>query len=77
MSGLQISLAVLAVLWLAILTLLLLSVVRQVSILTLRLQVAHSEDRYSSEGPMVAKEIPRDLLSADPRLQSGESIYIR
>lgn len=72
MSGLAVTALVVACLWLLALTVVLLALVRQVAILTVKGRQYAVGDSLEVGGPVVGSRLPADLVLLAPVLASGE-----
>lgn len=71
MSTLELTTLTLASIWLGVLSLAVLIVVRQIGILTVRLDIARQQFEPSGDGLAVGTPVPDDALAALPRLREG------
>jgi hypothetical protein len=75
MSGLAVVALVLACIWLGILTLVVVLLVRQIGLLTVRLSVAGQAPDLDHDGPEVGSNVPEEVASALPEV-GGERAYV-
>jgi hypothetical protein len=75
MSGLAVVALVLACVWLGILTLVVVLLVRQIGLLTVRLSVASQALSLANDGPKVGSKVPEEVASALPDVE-GERGYV-
>src|SRR5829696_5342149 len=77
MSGLAVTALVLACVWLGILTLVVVLLVRQIGLLTVRLSVVGQAQAFSpaNDGPEVGSNVPEEVASALPDV-GGERAYV-
>jgi hypothetical protein len=76
MSGLAVAALVLACVWLAVLTLVVILLVRQIGLLTVRLSVVGRQAPHlHSDGPEVGSSVPEEVASALPEVRS-ERAYV-
>jgi hypothetical protein len=68
MSGLAVVALVLAGIWLGILTLVVVLLVRQIGLLTVRLSVAGQAPDLDNDGPEVGSNVPEEVASALPEV---------
>lgn len=71
MSTLELTALTLASIWLGVLSLAVLVVVRQVGVLTVRLDMARQQLEPSGDGLAVGTPVPDDVLASLPRLREG------
>jgi hypothetical protein len=85
MDGLEVAVAVFLGLWLAALTLVLILVIRQIGLLTVRFGLEESEKGISfadrqlelaQEGPPIGSRISREVLFDMPELQQGANLLL-
>jgi hypothetical protein len=77
MSGLEIGVIVLATAWLAVLTLVVLLLVRQIGLLTVRLDMAAGErTSMDDDGLAVGTQVSARTVAALPELNSGEKYLL-
>jgi hypothetical protein len=75
MSGLAIAALVLLCVWLGVLSLVVVLLVRQIGLLTVRLSVAGQALSLDNDGPKVGSKVPEEIASALPDLE-GEHAYL-
>lgn len=75
MSGLAIAALALVGIWLGALTLVVVLLVRQVGLLTIRFSAAAQSLSPDNDGPEVGSDVPEDVTSALPELE-GERAYL-
>jgi hypothetical protein len=77
MSGLAVAALVLVSIWLGILTLVVVLLVRQIGLLTVRLSVVGQARAFSlaNDGPEVGSNVPEEVASALPDVE-GERAYV-
>ena len=73
MSSLAIAALVLVCVWLGVLTLVVVLLVRQVGLLTVRLSVATQAISLDEDGPEIGSDLPEDVTEVMPE---GESAYL-
>jgi hypothetical protein len=76
MSGLAILALVLACVWLGILTLVVVLLVRQIGLLTVRLSVADQTPSLDHDGPEVGSEVPENVVTLLPELKEEQLTYL-
>lgn len=84
MSGLGTVALVVACIWMGVLTLILVLVIRQIALLTVRLSNANhmpaqqADDSFSPEddGPQIGDDIPDEVLAALPELENDEGLVL-
>ena len=76
MSALAIAALVLVCIWLGVLTLVVVLLVRQIGLLTVRLSVASQAISLDDDGPEVGSSLPEEVTSALPELKEEERAYL-
>jgi len=76
MSALAIAALVLVCAWLGVLTLVIVLLVRQIGLLTVRLSVASRAFSLDDDGPEVGSSVPEDVTSALPDLQDKRAYLL-
>lgn len=71
MSGLELVALVAAGIWMAILSLVLVLVVRQLGVLTVRLDATSPVTARSDDGPEIGSTVPEEVVEALPELRGG------
>jgi hypothetical protein len=75
MSGVAVAALVLVCVWLGVLSLVVVLLVRQIGLLTVRLSVASQALSLDNDGPEVGSKLPDEVVSALPALE-GERAYV-
>lgn len=73
MSGLEITALVLVSAWLAILTVGIVLIVRQISLITVRLSLAGEAFSLDDSGPEIGSRVPDEVVSLLPELNEGRT----
>ena len=76
MSALAIAALVLVCVWLGVLTLVVVLLVRQIGLLTVRLSVASQAFSLDDDGPEVGSSLPEEVTSMLPELKEEERAYL-
>ena len=76
MSGVAVVALVLVCAWLGVLSLVVVLLVRQIGLLTVRLSVASQALSLDNDGPQVGSKVPDELVSALPSLLEDERAYV-
>ena len=76
MSALAIAALVLVCIWLGVLTLVVVLLVRQIGLLTVRLSVASQAFSLDDDGPELGSSLPEDVTSVLPGLEEEERAYL-
>jgi hypothetical protein len=77
MSGLAVAALVLACVWLAVLTLVVILLVRQIGLLTVRLSVVGRQaPDLHNDGPEVGSSVPEEVASALPEVRSERACVV-
>ncbi len=75
MSALAIAALVLVCVWLGVLTFVVVLVVRQIGLLTVRLSVTGGASSLDNDGPEIGSDVPEDVASVLPD-QAGDHAYV-
>ena len=76
MSALAIAALVVVCIWLGVLTLVVVLLVRQIGLLTVRLSVASQAFSLDDDGPEVGSSLPEEVTSVVPELKEEERAYL-
>ncbi len=76
MSALAIAALVLVCIWLGVLTLVVVLLVRQIGLLTVRLSVASQAFSLDDDGPEVGIDLPEEVTSVLPELKEGRAYLL-
>jgi hypothetical protein len=76
MSALAIAALVLVCVWLGVLTLVVILLVRQIGLLTVRLSVAGEATPLDNDGPEIGSSVPEDVAVVLPDQQAEEHAYL-
>src|SRR5919205_3143369 len=76
MSALAVAALVLVCIWLGVLTLVVVLLVRQIGLLTVRLSVASQAFSLDDDGPEVGIDLPEEVTSVLPELKEGRAYLL-
>lgn len=76
MNGIEVAALVLTAVWLAILSLVMVLVIRQIGLLTVRFDLAGSSFSLANDGPPVGSELPQPVTVALPLVEHGATYLV-